>query len=61
MGANKELYLWFLFSGTGNTASNKLEEARKKREERKLARQRELEAKRAAKLINNKPPAKKIT
>lgn len=39
--------------------NNKFEEARKKREERKLARQRQMEAKRAAKLRST-APAKKV-
>ncbi|KAJ8672982.1 hypothetical protein QAD02_004243 [Eretmocerus hayati] len=46
-------------TGSPSSRNDKLEEARKKREERKLARQKELEAKRAAKSLNN-PLAKKI-
>ncbi|XP_008207719.1 N-terminal kinase-like protein isoform X2 [Nasonia vitripennis] len=42
-----------------SSTNNKLEEARKKRDERRLARQRQMEAKRAAKLVNS-APAKKI-
>ncbi|XP_034941387.1 N-terminal kinase-like protein [Chelonus insularis] len=44
---------------SGVSGSNKFEEARKKREERKLARQKQMEAKRAAKLRTS-PPAKKV-
>lgn len=45
---------------TGVTGTNnKFEEARKKREERKLARQRQMEAKRALKLRTS-APAKKV-
>lgn len=41
------------------SSSNKFEEARRKREERKLARQQQMEAKRAAKLRTG-VPAKKV-
>lgn len=41
------------------SGNNKFEEAKRKREERKLARQRQMEAKRAVKLRTN-PAAKKI-
>lgn len=41
------------------SGNNKFEEARRKREERRLARQKQMEAKRAVKLRAN-PTAKKI-
>jgi hypothetical protein len=48
----------FILVCIGNMENNKLIEARKKREERKLARQKQMEAKRAAKIFHNDPVKK---